>query len=93
MDKSPKTDIPSDRERFYPRDDEFEFIGADAVAAALDENKLVDSANCSGIPHSWKTENGYRCALMQYGMVTEDITYATAAEAAEWFEEMFMATE
>ena len=86
-------DIPYDRERCNAKNVECKFIGAAAIATALDANKLVESSNYYGIPNAWKTNNGYRCMLLQYCNVTEDKTFATAAEAAEWFEEMFRATE
>lgn len=81
---APTTEIPKDRETFHAGGDEY--VGRDAVLAALEEGKVVESPNYYGIPHIWKAGDGvYRGTLLQYRAVSEDPTFATAEEAEAWF--------
>ena len=93
--RPPATDIPQDRDTFDPEDDDtYRFVGTDAVVDALERGELVQSLNYYGIPASWKAADGvYRCVLLQYRNVTEDVTFGSAAEAAEWMREMYHSTD
>ena len=89
----PKTEIPEDREEIGSEDEEWNFIGVAAVAEAVDAGKIVSALNYYGIPHVWKASEGvYRGTLLQYRAITEDKTFATASEVAEWFEECYYST-
>lgn len=90
----PTTSIPNDREDVRGAGDDWSYIGNEAVIAALEAGKLVSASNYYGIPHVWKATDGvYRGTLLQYRSVTDDPTFATAREAAEWFEATYHATD
>jgi hypothetical protein len=91
----PETEIPEDRETVSGADrDSYSCIPEEQVIAALEAGKIVESPNYYGIPHVWKQAEGvYRGALLQYCNVTEDPTFTTAQEAAEWFRDRYFATD
>lgn len=90
----PKTDIPHDRTPFDLHDDWDRYAGKEAVVAALERGDLVSASNYYGLPYAWKAGEGvYRGVLLQYRQVSEDKTFATADEAAEWSEQTYYATD
>lgn len=86
----PETDIPETRERA-----EWEDVRGDGkIAEALDAGKLVNACNYYGIPYAWReAEGAYRGILLQYRVVTESVTFATAVECADWFDDVARRTD
>lgn len=89
----PQTGEPEGREQFDPEWG-YQYVGAEAVAKALDEGKTVSAYNYYGIPKVWRADAGaYRGVLLQYRNITENVTLATVDEAVAWFEEMAAHTD
>jgi len=91
--EAPKTGIPEDREHCEATDDNWSFVGAEKIAENIDKGLVVGASNYYGIPYAWRDGDKYKGILLQYRQVTEDETFDTAAEAAEWFEEKYYATD
>jgi len=91
---APTTGIPEDRETVSASGENYEgFIGVEAVVAAVEAGNVVSASNYYGIPSAWRASEGvYRGTLLQYRAITEDPTFATVDELAEWFEEKYHET-
>lgn len=89
---APVTEIPEGREQWrttYTDDGDMDTIDTAAAEAALEAGKLIHTNEYYGLVYGWKAGDGkYRGTLLQYRNVTENPTFATAAELVEWFAEI-----
>lgn len=74
---------PQDRER--QRWNVYDDTRESFIALVEDEANVVDCSEYYGIPVAWKDGEGYRGILFQYRSVTEDKTFDSVDELADWF--------
>lgn len=85
---APKTEIPRDRDEFDPSTGAYgeSLVELDQIVAAIERGEVITCSNYYGIPYAWKQADGvYRGTLLQYRAISEDPTFATANECAEWY--------
>jgi hypothetical protein len=80
----PVTDVPQNRDTFEAYGDQMPT--PEALIAALEADQLLNVSEYYGVVYGWKqAASVYRGTLLQYRAVTDNPTFTTAAELAEWF--------